>query len=66
MCDSTAGICPLRAPTKHIRDEVIICTDRPPNAEMATIMGMIREKPPSILLPNVCKEQNQSIASLKI
>lgn len=57
MWDNTAGICPLRAPTKHMRDEVIMCTDRPPKADMATMIGMISENPPIILLPKVCKEK---------
>lgn len=42
MCDRMVGMCPLRAPTKHMRDEVIMCTDSPPNADIATSTGMIQ------------------------
>lgn len=41
MWDKIVGMCPLRAPTKHIRDDVIMCTDKPPNADIATNTGMI-------------------------
>lgn len=43
ICDSISGMCPLRAPTKHIRDEVIMCTDSPPKAATATRMGITNE-----------------------
>lgn len=54
ICDNIAGICPFRAPTKHIRDDVIMCTLKPPNAEIATITGIIHLNPfDNILSPNV-------------
>lgn len=54
MCDNKDGMCPFRAPTKHIRDEAIMWTHKPPNADVATIIGIIQAPKLGItLLPNV-------------
>jgi len=57
MCDRIAGMCPLRAPTKQMREEVMMWTERPPKADMATMRGMISENTPRILSPKVCEEK---------
>jgi len=40
-----------------MREEVMMWTERPPKAEMATMMGMTNEKAPRILSPKVCGER---------
>lgn len=55
MWDRIVGICPFRAPTKHILDDVIMCTERPPNADIATKTGIIHWPKESTSLPNVWK-----------
>ena len=39
-----AGKCPYLAPTKHILEDVIMCTLKPPKADMATKIDMTQEK----------------------
>ena len=57
--DRISGMWPLRAPTKHIRDEVMMCTERPPKAEMATRMGMTKAPQPMAFWANVCEEMKR-------
>ena len=51
---SISGKCPCRAPTKHNREDVIMWTDNPPNAAIATAIGITHLKYPNILSPTVC------------
>lgn len=52
--DNNAGIWPLRAPTKHIRELAMIWTHNPPNAEIATIIGITHAPYDNNLFPKVC------------
>ncbi len=64
MNDRIAGMCPFRAPTKHILDDVIIWTESPPNAEMATVTGIIQEPTSKTLSPNVWEKEQKYFKNL--
>ena len=57
MWESNAGIWPFLAPTKHMREDVMMCTDKPPNAEIATNMGTMPDKPPNKRSAKLCKRK---------
>lgn len=57
MWERISGMCPLRAPTKHIRDEVMMCTERPPKAEIATRMGITKAPQPMAFWANVYEKK---------
>lgn len=45
---------PFLAPAKHIRDDVIMCTDNPPTMAMATRVGIAYLNQPSAAVEKSC------------
>lgn len=52
------GMCPLRAPTKKMRDDAKMPPFTAPNVEHATNSGMIHAIGPRIRFAKVCKNGN--------
>lgn len=52
-CDRNVGKCLFLAPTYNIREEAITWTLNPPNADIATKIGIIQAHFPKTKLPKV-------------
>lgn len=59
-----AGMCPFLAPAKHILDDVIMCTLKPPNAAIATSVGMNHSIQPIDFWANICAEKYINITQI--